>query len=143
MSGLHDIDKKDFERLLKKNGFTFDRAGKHHVWKRPSDGAIIPMPMGPKVSAPVARKMVKQYHLTGAPYGWSELAEKAEAKAEQREQERRDAAEANRKALERAKTAIAAEQEGQKPSAPTEEEKSKPAAVPAEIESNTTDLTNL
>jgi len=124
MAGLHDISKKDFERLLKDNGFEYERSGKHHVWKRQSDGAIIPLPMGPKVSSPVARRMVKEYKLQGAPYGWSELAEKAEAKIkaaeQQREQEQKRqeearrakeqrtvaASAANREALEKAKTAI-------------------------------------
>jgi predicted RNA binding protein YcfA (HicA-like mRNA interferase family) len=30
MGGLHDIKKKDWERLLKKNGFVLDRTNKHH-----------------------------------------------------------------------------------------------------------------
>lgn len=41
MGGLHDIKKKDWERLLKKNGFKLDRSGKHQIWKHP-DGRMIP-----------------------------------------------------------------------------------------------------
>ena len=67
MAGLHDIDKKDWERLLKDNGFQFERAGKHHIWKH-EDGRIIPVPNGPKISAPVARRMVKENKLDGHPW---------------------------------------------------------------------------
>lgn len=89
MAGLHDIDKKDWERLLKDNGFQFERAGKHHIWKH-EDGRIIPVPMGPKISAPVARRMVKENKLEGAPFGWSDLWKNADAKAQAIEQQRKE-----------------------------------------------------
>ncbi len=89
MAGLHDIDKKDWERLLKDNGFQFERAGKHHIWKH-EDGRIIPVPMGPKISAPVARRMVKENKLEGAPFGWSDLWKNADAKAEAIEKQRKE-----------------------------------------------------
>ena len=129
MAGLHDIDKKAWERLLKANGFRLDRTGKHAVWKH-EDGRTIPVANGPTVNPCVARRMVKENRLEGAPYGWSELAKKSDAKAEAIEQQRQAAIEAdikakkereahqpkpsqiaaddnNRKALERAKAAIA------------------------------------
>ncbi|MCR5818935.1 MAG: type II toxin-antitoxin system HicA family toxin [Prevotella sp.] len=106
MARLHDIDKKDWERLLKDNGFQFERAGKHLIWKH-EDGRIIPVPAGSKISSPVVRRMVKENRLEGAPYGWSDLWKNADAKAEaaekqrKEEEERRQQEKAKREAKER------------------------------------------
>ena len=78
MGGLHDIKRKDWERLLKKNGFYLDRTGKHHVWKHP-DGRIIPSTT--VINPCIARRMIKENHLEGAPFGWSEIADNQEKKA--------------------------------------------------------------
>ena len=90
---MQDINKKEFERLLKDNGFYYERGGKHHVWKHP-DGRIIPVSMGnTTVNACLARKMVKENRLEGAPYGWSNLWKKADAleeAAKQQQQEREE-----------------------------------------------------
>lgn len=77
MGGLHDIKKKDWERLLKKNGFVLDRTNKHHVWKHP-DGRTIPV-ANSGVNPCIARRMVKEFHLEGAPFGWSDRIENTEA----------------------------------------------------------------
>ncbi len=89
MARLHDIDKKDWERLLKENGFQFERAGKHHIWKH-ADGRIIPVSSGPKISPPLACRIVKEHRLEGAPYGWSDRWKNAEAKAEAAERQRQE-----------------------------------------------------
>lgn len=78
MGGLHDIKKKDWERLLKKNGFYLDRSTKHAVWKH-EDGRVIPM--ASTINPCIARRMIKENRLEGAPFGWSERADKQEAKA--------------------------------------------------------------
>lgn len=77
MGGLHDIKRKDWERLLKKNGFVLDRTNKHHVWKHP-DGRTIPVSNN-GVNPCIARRMVKEFHLEGAPFGWSDRIENTEA----------------------------------------------------------------
>lgn len=84
MAGLHNISKKDWERLLKRNGFVLDRTNKHQVWKHP-DGRTIPV-SSTGINPCVARRTVKENHLEGAPFGWSELADKAEAKAKAAEE---------------------------------------------------------
>ena len=71
MAGLHDISKKEWERLLKNNGFTLDRSGKHEVWKH-KDGRVIPVSVN-GINPCVARRMVKENRLEGAPYGMSDL----------------------------------------------------------------------
>ena len=144
MAGLHDIKKKDWERLLKANGFRLNRVGKHEVWKH-EDGRVIPV-SGTGINPCVARRMVKENRLLGAPYGWSELAEKAEAKVKiaeqqhQQEQQRQEetqrakeqrqvaATDTNREALERAKAAIVAAMtdDNPTPAAPTKDEKPVP-----------------
>lgn len=85
MGGLHDIKKKDWERLLKKNGFKLDRAGKHQIWKHP-DGRMIPSNNSSTINPCVARRMIKENRLEGAPWGWSERADKIEAKAKAAEE---------------------------------------------------------
>lgn len=85
MGGLHDIKKKDWERLLKKNGFKLDRAGKHQIWKHP-DGRMIPSNNSSTINPCVARRMIKENRLEGAPWGWSERADKIEAKAQAAEE---------------------------------------------------------
>ena len=84
MGGLHNISKKDWERLLKKNGFVLDRTTKHQIWKHP-DGRTIPASSS-SINPCVARRMVKENRLVGAPFGWSERAEKADAKAKAAEE---------------------------------------------------------
>ena len=84
MGGLHNISKKDWERLLKKNGFVLDRTTKHQIWKHP-DGRTIPASSS-SINPCVARRMVKENRLVGAPFGWSERAEKADAKAKSAEE---------------------------------------------------------
>ena len=87
---MQDINKKEFERLLKDNGFCYDRSGKHHVWKHP-DGRTVSIPMGSNaVNACIARKLVKENRLEGAPYGWSDLWKKADALEESARQQRRE-----------------------------------------------------
>lgn len=104
MAGLHDIKKKDWERLLKKNGFRLDRSGKHEVWKH-ADGRTISV-SSTGINPCIARRVVKEYHLEGAPFGWSELAKKTDDKEESRNLRQLAADDANRSVLESAKQAI-------------------------------------
>ena len=80
MAGLHDIKRKDWERLLKNNGFYLDRTGKHNVWKHP-DGRVIPTAC--EINPCIARRMIKENHLEGAPFGWSKIADNQEKKAKE------------------------------------------------------------
>ena len=82
MGGLHDIKRKDWERLLKNNGFYLDRTGKHNVWKHP-DGRVIPTAC--EINPCIARRMIKENHLEGAPFGWSKIADNQEKKAKEAE----------------------------------------------------------
>ena len=69
---------------MKKNGFVLDRTTKHQIWKHP-DGRTIPASSS-SINPCVARRMVKENRLVGAPFGWSERAEKADAKAKAAEE---------------------------------------------------------
>ena len=87
---MQDINKKEFERLLKNNGFSYDRSGKHHVWKH-QDGRMVTVPMGSTtINACIARKAVKENRLEGAPCGWSDLWKKADALEEAAQKQRRE-----------------------------------------------------